>query len=81
MQDILNVWAVPTQGPEGGTVGQHRDAQGGPEITLVGTVPKPASSYLTHTHIAQLPDVCINIVPEKPGPQPDTKLEPHNDFP
>jgi len=39
-----------SQGPEGGTVGQHKDAQGGPKITVVGTGPKPASSYLTHTH-------------------------------
>lgn len=67
-----------SQGPEGGTVGQHRDARGGPEITVVGTGPKPASSYLTHT--AQLPVVWINIVPVKPGLRPDAKLKSNNDF-
>ncbi len=49
------------QGPEGGTVGQHRDAQGAPEITVVGIGPKPASSYLTH--MPQLTVVWIKIVP------------------
>lgn len=42
------VGCAGAQGPEGGTVGQHRDARGTPEITVVGIEPKPASSYLTH---------------------------------